>query len=103
LVYSSVSIQDIEKSAATPHDLDEIIFEMIQQLSFAKTFVFFAEAGTHTTVYASSTGLTDLSFALASYKPTMLGTQTMKLTVPKPILEAQTEILAVLAAASAQV
>jgi nanoRNase/pAp phosphatase (c-di-AMP/oligoRNAs hydrolase) len=93
IVYSAVSAADIERSEAALADLDEIIFEMIQQLGFAKWFLLLVEKGAETTVYVSGTGPINLLNLFASYRPTTLAPQVYKFTTARTLTAAEPEIL----------
>jgi nanoRNase/pAp phosphatase (c-di-AMP/oligoRNAs hydrolase) len=94
IVSSEISRQDLEKSEALDLDLSEIIFEMQQQLSFAKTFLVFAEivAG-RTTVYFASSKALEPQTLLAAYNPKIIGFQASRFDVDKPLNLAEPEIL----------
>jgi nanoRNase/pAp phosphatase (c-di-AMP/oligoRNAs hydrolase) len=96
LVYSAVSMQDVERSGALSTDLDEIIFEMVEQLSFAKYFVFFSEGINQTVVFIATTGSNNLIQAVTAYKPQFITTNIFKFTVGKPILDAEKDIISVI-------
>jgi nanoRNase/pAp phosphatase (c-di-AMP/oligoRNAs hydrolase) len=98
LVYSLVNFKDVEKSEASASDVEEIITEMVQQLPFAKTFLFLAEADTVTTAYAATTTQLDLSNYFAKYQPQPASENAIKFTIPKNVLEAEAEIIAPLEA-----
>jgi len=93
MVYSQALATDLERSEATTQDIDEIIFEMKSQLSFAKTFVFCAEIAGQTTVYVSTSSPINLSELFAVYNPLQLGSGTYKFTVQKNLIEAEAEVL----------
>jgi nanoRNase/pAp phosphatase (c-di-AMP/oligoRNAs hydrolase) len=96
LVYSVVNAQDVEKSEALSSDVDEIVFEMMQQLNFAKTFAFLAEGSGKTTVYVASRLSINFTTLFASYNPAPLGSGTFKFDVSKLLNEAETEVIATL-------
>lgn len=96
LVYSAVSAEDVQKSGAGIYDVDEIIFEMAGQLSFAKCFVFFAEESGNTVVYVAGAPGLNLFSLLAKYQPQGLGSGAMRFEIHKPLLESQAEILELL-------
>ncbi len=95
LVYSLASTMDVEKSEAQGPDLDEIVFEMVQQLSFAKTFIFLAEASTDAiTVYVKSFMPFDLGQVFVDFSPTAIGEQAFKFTVHnKGLADAEAEVI----------
>jgi hypothetical protein len=66
---------------------------MVQQLSFAKVFLFLVENqdGT-TTIYAATSGPLNLFDLFSSYHPASIGTQSIKFNVPKPLAMAEAEI-----------
>jgi nanoRNase/pAp phosphatase (c-di-AMP/oligoRNAs hydrolase) len=93
LVYSAVSMQDIERSGATQTDVDEIIFEMMQQLSFAKYFVLLVEGAGQTIVFVATTGSFDFTQGLNGYKPINITPTVAKFTVVKNITDTETEVI----------
>jgi len=94
LVYSVISTQDIEKSGAKASDVDEIIFEMTQQLSFAKHFVFLVESLNSTIVYICLGAPINAYNVFAAYQPQALASSACKFTVPKPLAAAENEVIA---------
>ncbi|HEX5429950.1 MAG TPA: hypothetical protein VFX17_02605 [Patescibacteria group bacterium] len=94
LVYSSLSSTDVASSQALDSDVEEIIFEMKQQLKFAKVFLFLAESSMGVNVYLGSTGSLEPSDVFASYSPEVLDTQVVKFKIPKGLSDVQAEILA---------
>ncbi|MBX4205012.1 MAG: hypothetical protein KW788_02355 [Candidatus Doudnabacteria bacterium] len=94
LVYSAISQQDIERSNAQSSDVDEIIYEMTQQLSFAKHFLFFVEKDAQSTgVYAVASNPLDLFSLFAAYHPQSQPQNVAKFTVPKPLAAVESEIV----------
>jgi nanoRNase/pAp phosphatase (c-di-AMP/oligoRNAs hydrolase) len=97
-VYSAVTSQDIERAQARGEDIDEIIIEMIQQLIFAKVFLFLAESSQGSTVYVASSLPLNPAVVFAAYNPTNLNSQVYKFQINKPIAEAETEAVGTITA-----
>jgi nanoRNase/pAp phosphatase (c-di-AMP/oligoRNAs hydrolase) len=94
LVYSVVSASDIEKSQAGSSDLNQIIFEMMEQLSFAKIFLFIAEVESQKSqVFIAGLNPLDLADLLNKYNPINLGNNIYRFEVSQPVLETETQIL----------
>ena len=96
IVYSQASAGDIEKSQATETDVDDILSEMIAQLNFAKTFIFFVEQPGKTLVYAATTLPIGLAEVLAAYSPQTSGVQGYKFAVAKTLTDTEAEITSLL-------
>lgn len=92
--FTVVSASDIERSEALHADIDELISEMSQQLPFAKSFLILAETSpAETTAYVSSLTQFNPAESFAAYNPVLLGVQTCKFKVARPLAEAEPEIL----------
>jgi len=94
LVYSVVNNNDIIRAGAVMNDVDGIIKEMGSQLTFAKLFVFFAEATpTQTSVYCLSHLPLNLPELFAEFKPRVLNNQTIGFVVEEGLIQAQEKII----------
>jgi nanoRNase/pAp phosphatase (c-di-AMP/oligoRNAs hydrolase) len=85
---------DIEKSEATNEDISTIIKEMINQLQFAKVFLFLRELPDQTTeVYFATSLPLHLSQIFASFKPKFLALQMVKFNIVAPLAESEKIII----------
>jgi nanoRNase/pAp phosphatase (c-di-AMP/oligoRNAs hydrolase) len=90
MVIGVATISDIEKSEASNEDVSAIIKEMINQLQFAKIFLFLRELPDQTceAYFATSLPL-HLSQIFASFKPKFLAMQLIKFSVTAPLAETE--------------
>lgn len=97
LVHSAVSANDIIKVGASIADVENIIKEMTMQLTFAKLFVFFAEAAPEQTAVFCSTQLPlPLPELFAAFSPQNINSQTVKFTVGRGLAETEKQVLDIL-------
>ena len=95
IAYSLVTASDIEKSTAAESDVDEIIYEMAQQLNFAKIHIFLAEkTEKQTEAYLFTAVPLNVPIVFAEYSPANLGGQNYRFRINKPVAEAESEVLA---------
>ncbi|MBI2607344.1 MAG: DHH family phosphoesterase [Candidatus Doudnabacteria bacterium] len=98
LVHSVSALTDLEKSEASEEDIQQIIKEMMNQLSFARLFVFIREIDDlHSEIHSATTAPVSLSAMFAAFKPEVLG-QTTRFIMPLGLNEAEGEILNILRA-----
>ena len=103
LVHSAVNTNDIVRAGASMGDVDNIIKEMVLQLTFARLFVFFAEVSPQQTVVFCSTHLPlPLPDLFASFKPQIINSQTVKFSVSVGLSEAERQVLDLLRAEAAK-
>ncbi len=94
LVHSAVNANDIVRAGANMGDVDNIIKEMVLQLTFAKLFVFFAESQPEqTAVYCSTNLPLALPELFVPFTPQIINSQTVKFNVPKGLAEAEKQVM----------
>lgn len=92
IVSTMTSQSDVERAEASKDEVDQIIYEMMEQLSFGKTFVFLNESGKSTQVTAFSRAAIDFKKLFGTHGPTS-AQGVYKFTIDKPIAEAETEVI----------
>lgn len=96
LAHSTATLSDHEKAQATDEDADQIIREMMSQLSFAKLFLFCRETKEgHTIVDCGTTAPINLSSVFAAFKPEVVA-QTVRFKVPMHHTQTEEEMLKIL-------
>ncbi len=97
LAYSAINQNDIEKSTASPSDVELIIKEMAQQLGFAKIFLFMKEESEKSTVvYCQTTLPISLTEIFSQFEPKTIAQQTVKFNVSESVIETEKKLLELL-------
>ncbi len=91
LVYSGVTSQDVARSEASEEDIEGIIYEMVEQLSSAKTFLFFCEAAGTVAVFLHTVLPINLIKLFTDGEAEKSGS-VWKFVVKGDLLSAETEI-----------
>lgn len=97
LAYSAINLNDLERSQASPSDVEAIIKEMASQLGFAKIFLFLKEESANSTVaYVHSILPINLSMIFSAFSPQTIGPQTVKFLANFPVAEAEKNLIELL-------